>query len=106
VSISADRAIKPASNMKILTTLAALEVLGPDFEYVTELRSTKPIARAEIAGDLILRGTGDPNISGRHQKSPTELIELWARRLAEEAGYTRFEPIPIPSAMQQFFRVS
>ena len=36
----------------------------------------------------------------------TIIGEEGARRLAEEAGYTRFEKIPIESSMQQFFLAS
>ncbi|MEM7682411.1 MAG: D-alanyl-D-alanine carboxypeptidase/D-alanyl-D-alanine-endopeptidase [Planctomycetota bacterium] len=58
VRIEADRALAPASNMKVLTTAAALGRLGPDFAFETRLE--------RIAGpdpqtvDLILRGGGDP----------------------------------------------
>ncbi|MHC4466875.1 MAG: D-alanyl-D-alanine carboxypeptidase [Planctomycetota bacterium] len=45
-------ALIPASNMKIITTAAALEYLGPDYEYVTEI---------VLADDtLAIIGSGDP----------------------------------------------
>lgn len=52
VSINADRPMIPASNMKLLTTGAALHVLGPDFTFNTKLKRD---------GDrLIVIGDGDP----------------------------------------------
>jgi D-alanyl-D-alanine carboxypeptidase/D-alanyl-D-alanine-endopeptidase (penicillin-binding protein 4) len=46
------KALIPASNMKIITTAAALEYLGPDYEYITEIF---------LADDtLVIIGSGDP----------------------------------------------
>lgn len=55
-----------ASNMKLLTAAAALELLGPDFEYKTIIDARGRITGSgELRGDIIIRGSGDPNISGR-----------------------------------------
>lgn len=48
----------PASNMKLLTTAAALRALGPDHRFQTRVIETP-------AGDLVLLGGADPTISGR-----------------------------------------
>lgn len=50
----------PASSFKTLTTATALEILGPDFHFTTELKSTAPIQEGVIKGDLIIVGGGDP----------------------------------------------
>ncbi|HEX7305436.1 D-alanyl-D-alanine carboxypeptidase/D-alanyl-D-alanine endopeptidase [Lentzea sp.] len=52
-----------ASNMKLLTTTAALDLLGPDFKWKTELLSSGTRNGATLQGDLVLRGTGDPTMS-------------------------------------------
>ncbi|MDX8034505.1 D-alanyl-D-alanine carboxypeptidase/D-alanyl-D-alanine-endopeptidase [Lentzea sp. BCCO 10_0856] len=52
-----------ASNMKVLTTTAALDLLGPDFKWKTELLSAGTRNGATLQGDLVLRGTGDPTMS-------------------------------------------
>lgn len=56
----ADLALNPASNMKVVTAAAALEVLGPEFTMRTALHG-----RIEGNGvaDLVLRGQGDPTLS-------------------------------------------
>ncbi|MFG3338595.1 D-alanyl-D-alanine carboxypeptidase/D-alanyl-D-alanine-endopeptidase [Glycomyces sp. NPDC048151] len=56
----AKRAI-PGSNDKLTTTAAALEQLGGDFTYSTEVAGDRP-ADGVVAGDLYLRGFGDPTI--------------------------------------------
>ncbi|MBV6518612.1 MAG: D-alanyl-D-alanine carboxypeptidase/D-alanyl-D-alanine-endopeptidase [Candidatus Brocadia sp. AMX3] len=69
-----------ASNMKLLTTAAALEYLGPDFEYRTTVCARGIIADSgELRGDLIIRGGGDPNLSGRFYNGNIMAIpESWA----------------------------
>ncbi len=58
----ADEAMNPASTMKLLTSFAALQLLGPDFRWKTSWRATsKPIAGV-LHGDLVLRGSGDPKL--------------------------------------------
>jgi D-alanyl-D-alanine carboxypeptidase/D-alanyl-D-alanine-endopeptidase (penicillin-binding protein 4) len=56
---NADRLFVPASNMKLLTSAAALMKLGADHRFVTKLIQ-------EDSGDLVLAGSGDPSLSGRH----------------------------------------
>ncbi|HEV2778588.1 MAG TPA: D-alanyl-D-alanine carboxypeptidase/D-alanyl-D-alanine-endopeptidase [Actinophytocola sp.] len=57
-----DRRQQPASNAKLLSSAAALEVLGPDYRFSTTVlaagRRTGPV----LHGDLYLRGTGDPTM--------------------------------------------
>jgi D-alanyl-D-alanine carboxypeptidase/D-alanyl-D-alanine-endopeptidase (penicillin-binding protein 4) len=56
---NADLALIPASNQKLLTGAVALEVLGSDYTYTTELKGPAP-AGGVVAGDLHLVGGGDP----------------------------------------------
>jgi len=55
----------PASNMKLLTTALALDKLGPDFRFRTTVETRGSITQGVLAGDLILVGRGDPNLSNR-----------------------------------------
>lgn len=50
----------PASNQKLVTTWAALEILGPEFTFRTRLASPASAADGVLDGDLHLIGDGDP----------------------------------------------
>lgn len=60
---NAQTAFIPASSLKTLTTATALEVLGPDFKFITELKSTALLKEDVIAGDLVIIGGGDPMLA-------------------------------------------
>jgi D-alanyl-D-alanine carboxypeptidase/D-alanyl-D-alanine-endopeptidase (penicillin-binding protein 4) len=55
--------MNPASTMKLVTTFAALELLGPDYRWRTEAYAVGPIAEGVLDGDLVLKGYGDPKIT-------------------------------------------
>lgn len=52
----------PASTMKVLTTMAALEDLGPEYRWQTRVWATGPVQGGILKGDLILEGGGDPTL--------------------------------------------
>jgi D-alanyl-D-alanine carboxypeptidase/D-alanyl-D-alanine-endopeptidase (penicillin-binding protein 4) len=73
---NADRPLKPASTVKILTSAAALALLKPEFVFETRILADAPIDGAgTIAGNLYLQGFGAPDLVG-------ESWWLMARRLA------------------------
>jgi serine-type D-Ala-D-Ala carboxypeptidase/endopeptidase (penicillin-binding protein 4) len=69
-----DRPMVPASNMKLVTTAAALARLGPEFAHETRLLGAPPAAT--LTGDLVVVGEGDPTISRRFDADP--LLADWA----------------------------
>lgn len=58
----ADMRTLPASTMKILTVAAALEDLGPEFRWKTQVWATGHIVRGVLKGNLVLEGGGDPTL--------------------------------------------
>ena len=50
----------PASTIKLIITLAALEELGPGYEWETRVYVTGPVRAGRLDGDLVLVGSGDP----------------------------------------------
>ena len=76
-----DSARSPASNMKILTSAAALRELGPDFRYRTYLVSQGTVRGTTLDGDLVLYGTGDPGISDRFYRGKETVFQDLADQL-------------------------
>ncbi len=56
----ADEPRNPASTMKLLTTLVALDVLGPAYRWSTDVYALGEIKDGKLDGDLLLKGHGDP----------------------------------------------
>lgn len=63
LSLNAQRAMNPASNMKLLTTYAGLDLLGPAYTWKTEAYIDGELKDGELDGDLILKGYGDPKFT-------------------------------------------
>lgn len=77
------KAFMPASNMKLFTTAAALQALGADYRFVTRLQAHGVLSTEGILdGDVIIRGCGDPSLSGRWEENKiTAVFERWADSL-------------------------
>ena len=57
---TADRELVPASNMKVLTALAALRAWGPAHQFTTTILADREPAADGSIGTLYVRGGGDP----------------------------------------------
>jgi serine-type D-Ala-D-Ala carboxypeptidase/endopeptidase (penicillin-binding protein 4) len=64
VSNGADQPMLPASTMKVVTAIVALDQLGPAFRGRTEFRSKGEIAGGVLKGDLLVRGGADLDFTG------------------------------------------
>lgn len=62
-SHNTDRAMPPASVMKLVTTYAALDLLGPAHVWRTRFAADAPPSDGTVAGNLYIRGAGDPKIT-------------------------------------------
>jgi len=74
-AIEPEAALAPASNVKLLTSAAALHVLGPDYRFRTWVLADGPIVNGVLQGDLVLYGTGDPGISDRYYGRKDEVFQ-------------------------------
>ncbi|ARF17145.1 D-alanyl-D-alanine carboxypeptidase/D-alanyl-D-alanine-endopeptidase [Sporosarcina ureae] len=57
-----NKGVTPASNVKVLTSTAALEVLGKDYTFDTDVLTNGTVKNGILDGHLYLRGTGDPTL--------------------------------------------
>jgi D-alanyl-D-alanine carboxypeptidase len=73
----------PASNEKLLLSMALLETLGPDSVLTTQAAAAGPPASGILAGDLWILGSGDPDVRG-------SAMRLLAQRI-RTAGVTHVE---------------
>jgi D-alanyl-D-alanine carboxypeptidase/D-alanyl-D-alanine-endopeptidase (penicillin-binding protein 4) len=60
VSHQAGKPLNPASAIKLVTTFASLELLGPAHTFKTDVLASGELAGGVLAGDLVLKGGGDP----------------------------------------------
>ncbi len=63
IAVGADRALNPASSMKLITTYAGLELLGPAYRWNTEILTDGTLVQDVLTGNLYLKGSGDPKIT-------------------------------------------
>lgn len=73
---NAARLFMPASNQKILTGAVALERLGPEFRFRTDVLAGGPRRGDTLAGDLVVVGRGDPTFSLRATDGTDVLASL------------------------------
>jgi D-alanyl-D-alanine carboxypeptidase/D-alanyl-D-alanine-endopeptidase (penicillin-binding protein 4) len=61
ININGNKAINSASTMKLISTATALEILGQNFTYLTELSYSGNIINSELNGNLYMSSNGDPS---------------------------------------------
>ena len=74
LSVNARKPMDPASTMKLLTTYAGLELLGPAYTWKSEAYLDGKLKNGVLEGNLILKGYGDPDMT-------LQQFWLWLRDL-------------------------
>ncbi len=97
LAVAADAPRNPASTVKLLTTLAALEELGPAYRWKTEVYAAGPVRDGRLDGDLYIKGYGDPFLVIEHfwrllRALRLQGIETIAGDLVLDQGYFVREP--------------
>ncbi len=77
-SKNAGKLFMPASNMKIITSAAALTLLGPDYTYKTTFLTDGPVRDSLLDGNLLVIGRGDPTISDNMRGVATTVMDALA----------------------------
>ena len=84
LALNADRPMNPASVMKLVTTYAALELMGPAFVWKTGIYETGSRRGDILDGDLVFKGVGDPKLT--EQDLWMALKQVRARGIREVRG--------------------
>lgn len=97
VADGADRAVIPASTLKVLTAATALALIPPGSSFVTEVRASTAPLLGTMTGDLWLVGGGDPLLetsdyttSQEHSPEIATRLETLADRVVA-AGIQRIQ---------------
>ena len=80
-------ALIPASTLKVVTTSAALGLLGADFRYETKIFYTGEFDKTTgvLNGDLIILGSGDPTLQSDYfTTDSSQITDKWALRLKDK----------------------
>jgi D-alanyl-D-alanine carboxypeptidase/D-alanyl-D-alanine-endopeptidase (penicillin-binding protein 4) len=83
--MNSDDPLKPASLLKLVTSAAALETLGPDRVFTTTVQTYDAVEKGTLQGDLIVVGGGDPSLGPRFQEenpsNVSKVLDDWAADL-------------------------
>ena len=87
VDIDADKMLVPASNMKLISTGAAIHKLGPDYRFETAIGHDGTIEDGVLNGNLYIIGGGDPTL-GSKDSIAVKLEEVFGQweTMVREAG--------------------
>ncbi len=76
-----DKSLMPASNQKLVTTAAALELFGPDFRFSTRLEFSGSIDTINhvLNGDIVIKGGGDPTLGSKYFDATKDgiFLDFW-----------------------------
>ena len=98
--LNPDLPLIPASTAKLATAVVALDVLGPEHRYRTELLARGAIEAGVLHGDLILRGGGDPALD------VADLLELVVRLENRGVRYVDGRFLVDDSALPRFSEIA
>ena len=87
-----EKMLVPASNMKLISTGAALHILGPEYSFETSLAYDGVIEDGVMKGNLFVVGGGDPTLGSKDSIAvPLErTFAIW-EKLLRDAGVRRIE---------------
>lgn len=106
--MNSEKSLTPASIQKLITSAVALELLGPDYTFKTELGYTGKIRRTgTLKGDIIIKGGGDPSFASHYFPGfYNDFPEKWIKEIGNNGirkikgkvltddSYYDFQPVP------------
>ena len=92
VDINGDKMLVPASNMKLISTGAALHKLGPEYRFETAIGHDGTIEDGVLKGNLYIIGGGDPTLGSKDSIAVNlETVFGQWEALVREAGIRKIE---------------
>ena len=83
-SYQSGKSLTPASTQKLITTATALEILGSDFQFKTDVYITGRIdENGNLMGNLVVRGFGDPTLGSKYFPKNNRFISTVYAKLKE-----------------------
>lgn len=79
VSRNANQKLKPASITKLITTATAIELLGRDFMFKTEILALGEVKDSTLHGDLIVKASGDPMLGSAYATNEATFLREWSQ---------------------------
>ncbi|GAB5538067.1 MAG: D-alanyl-D-alanine carboxypeptidase/D-alanyl-D-alanine-endopeptidase [Salibacteraceae bacterium] len=77
----------PASIQKLVTTAAALETHGPNFQFVTEVKAAGELEVGKIYGDIYVMPSGDPTLQSRYYGGETSSLKKFEEILRKANSF-------------------
>jgi D-alanyl-D-alanine carboxypeptidase/D-alanyl-D-alanine-endopeptidase (penicillin-binding protein 4) len=107
----AGRPTTPASNTKILTAVAAMDVLGPSYRFKTDVIRRGPVVAGTLQGNLYLKGYGDPTTMQRDLRTLADKVKAAginriSRQLVADASFfdsQRYNPTWSTSYASEYY---
>ena len=83
--INAQKALIPASTLKVVTTSTAMELLGEQYRFSTLLQSNGKLSNDTLYGNIIIKGSGDPTLHSYlfSNSKRDNIIDKWSKRLKQ-----------------------
>ncbi len=84
-------ALTPASTQKLITTAAALEILGSNYQFKTQIETDGELLKnGTLAGNLIVKGFGDPTLGSKYFPND-KLIDLQIAEKIKTLGILKIQ---------------
>ncbi len=82
-----NKSLIPASSLKVITTATALELLGKDFQFETQLQYDGTIRNGILDGNIYIKGFGDPTLGSDQMEEATSLkslMQTWVAAIQQQ----------------------
>ncbi len=88
---NSEKSLAPASTLKLLTSITALDILGYDHKFVTTLTIQGTIIEGRLIGNVIIKSGGDPTLGSENFKNHYgDFISEWIEAIKAE-GITKID---------------